>query len=174
MIYDRYWRSLLSYATKVISHKEEAEDIVQDIFISLWSRRLQIEDSTCLRAFLFTATRYKTLSLLRNHEISSKYLNSLASFAEQYSDSLNEQFQAAELSRLITTEVNKMPAKMKAVFVLSRQADLSHKAISEKLLISDKTVKKQINNALRHLRVVLAENDLLLLLFFLSLVYSAL
>jgi RNA polymerase sigma-70 factor (ECF subfamily) len=156
-IYNRYWGPLFIYVAKVVADKDAAKDIVQEVFVSLWFRRMSLSDIISLRAYLFTAARYKGLTYIKDNIDKNKYLESLKLFFEGEGSSISQQMEANELSLLIDREIASLPPKMRAVFILSRKENLSHKLISEKLMISDKTVKKQINNVLKHLRLKLAE-----------------
>ncbi|KLT64712.1 RNA polymerase sigma-70 factor [Pedobacter sp. BMA] len=159
-IYDRYWQRLFLYVVKVIRDKPAAEDIVQDIFISLWNRRGDISGQTSLSGYLFTAARFKGISHVQGELKKGKHVESLIRHLTTRQDTLNEAIDAKELNAIINREVEQLPAKMRDVFILSRHDQLSHKEISEKLSISDKTVKKQINNALKHFKLVLNKDTL--------------
>lgn len=157
-MYNRNWENLLRFVSKIVHDEDDAQDIVQEVFISFWKRHKEIE----LRNFsswLFGAARKHALFYMRTSSNRDKYLISLASYLSEVSDSLNEQLDAKELSAFIDREIEKLPAKMKEVFILSRQGNLSYKEIATQLNISDKTVKKQINNVLKHLRVNLDEES---------------
>ena len=150
-IYNRNWLGLLQYVSKIVTDLSDAEDIVQEVFISFWKRHEEIE----LRNFsswLYAAARKQALFYLRTSNTREKYLKSLAAFLTEVSDSLNEELDAKELQIFIDREIEKLPLKMREVFVLSRKEYLSHKEIAERLEISDKTVKKQIGNVLKHFR----------------------
>lgn len=157
LIYNRYWEQLFVYVAKVIIDKDEAKDIVQEVFVSLWFRRMNLNDIISLQAYLFTAARYRGLTYIKDNIYKDKYLASLKQFFDEECESTSQQVEASELSSWIDDEIASLPPKMKEVFILSRKENLSHKLISEKLMISDKTVKKQINNVLKHLRVKLAD-----------------
>ena len=157
LIYNRYWEQLFVYVAKVITDRDNAKDIVQEIFVSLWFRRMNLSDIDSLQAYLFTAARYKGLTYIKDNIHKNKYLVSLKQFFNEECDSVSQQIEANELSLLIDDEIATLPPKMREVFILSRKENLSHKLISEKLMISDKTVKKQINNVLKHLRLKLAD-----------------
>jgi RNA polymerase sigma-70 factor (family 1) len=172
LIYNRYWEQLFLYVAKVVADKDDAKDIVQEVFVSLWFRRLDLDYIFSLRAYLFTAARYKGLTYIKDNINKNKYLDSLKLFFDEEGDSSSQQVEANELSMLIDVEVAGLPAKMREVFILSRKENLSHKLISEKLMISDKTVKKQINNVLKHLRLKLADKYPLLLLYWLIALFT--
>lgn len=154
-IYNTYWQRLFLYVVKVIRDREAAEDIVQEIFISLWSRREEIADQRTLSGYLFTAARFKGINFVQDQLKKGRHEESLIQHFNTPQHTINELMAAKELSVIIDDEIEKLPAKMRNIFVLSRREQLSHKEISEKLQISDKTVKKQINNALKHFKTVL-------------------
>ena len=154
-IYHTYWQKLFLYVVKVIRDKDAAEDIVQEIFVSLWQRRMEIANQSTLSGYLFTAARFKGINFIQDQLKKGKHVERLIDHFTSRQDTLNESIAAKELNTLIDHELEKLPSKMREVFVLSRKENLSHKEISEKLQISDKTVKKQINNALKHFRIVL-------------------
>lgn len=160
-IYSMYWQRLFVYVVKVIRDREAAEDIVQEIFVSLWLRREEIAEQSSLSGYLFTAARFKGISYVQAQLKKGKHEESLITHFNSRQDTLNEFIEAKELHTIIDDEIEKLPAKMRDVFVLSRREQLSHKEISEKLQISDKTVKKQINNALKHFRLVLNQDAVL-------------
>jgi len=150
-IYNRNWLGLLQYVSKIVTDLSDAEDIVQEVFISFWKRHEEIE----LRNFsswLYAAARKHALFYLRTSNTREKYLKSLAACLTEVSDSLNDELDAKELQVFIDREIEKLPLKMREVFILSRKEHLSHKEIAERLEISDKTVKKQIGNVLKHFR----------------------
>jgi RNA polymerase sigma-70 factor, ECF subfamily len=166
VIYDRYWEKLLVYVVKVIKDKEEASDILQDVFVSLWNRRAELSKIECLSAYLFTAVRYKTLVYLKKVATKSKLMTILPESFSDLRNSSEELYYAKELSRLIDREIESLPSKMKQIFVLSRREELSHKEIAQALHISDKTVRKQIQNALKVFRLKLQKEFIIGLLFF--------
>ena len=160
-VYNRYWEKLFLYVAKVIRDKDDAQDIVQEVFVSLWMRREELAPIKSLPAYLFTAARYKGLSYIQANIHKHNYSESLSEFLSQQQDSPDDLQSAKELEQFIELDVQDLPAKMKVVFSLSRTEGLSHKQISEKLGISDKTVKKQINNALKQIRLKIAGRYLL-------------
>lgn len=160
-VYNSYWHRLFLYVVKVIRDQDAAEDIVQEIFVSLWLRKSEISSQSSLSGYLFTAARFKGINFVQDQLKKGKHNESLISHFTSRQDTLNEAFEAKELNSLIDIELEKLPPKMREVFVLSRKENLSHKEISEQLQISDKTVKKQINNALKHFRIALNYDALL-------------
>lgn len=163
-IYIRYWKKLLLYSGKIVRDEGEAEDIVQEVFISFWKRRAEFVNVQSLSAYLHGAIRFRSLSYIRNNLYKNNYLSSLKSFFEEGVDMVSEYMNSEELNAVIHSEISKLPPKMREIFVLSRMEQMSHREIAEHLNISDKTVKKQINRSLNLFRLVLDEKSGSLLL----------
>lgn len=163
-IYDRYQGLLFVYACKITRDEDEAEDIVQEVFFYLWDKRRTILFKTSLPAYLYSAVRYKYFNLLDHKKVRANYADSLQEFIEKGDVQADHVIREKELTRLIEKEISLLPPKMREIFELSRKEHLSHKEIAEKLNLSEKTVKNQINNALKELRVKLGMFTFLLFL----------
>lgn len=163
-IYDRYQGLLFVYACKITKDEDEAEDIVQEVFFYLWDKRSTILFKTSLPAYLYSAVRYKYFNLLDHKKVRANYADSLQEFIEKGDVQADHVIREKELTRLIEKEISLLPPKMREIFELSRKEHLSHKEIAEKLNLSEKTVKNQINNALKELRVKLGMFTFLLFL----------
>ena len=95
------------------------------------------------------------LDLIAHQQVESKYMSSLQDFMTQGVCITDHSIREKQLAALIEKGISDLPPKMKEVFELSRKHKLSHKEIAEKLNLSEQTVKKQVNNALKILRVKL-------------------
>lgn len=152
VIYDRYKVLMFSHACKKIADPDEAQDILQDVFLSLWNRREQISESENLAGYLYTSIRNKTFNLIAHHKIRSGYEASMLHFAETGTVAADHLVREKQFSALIEEEIAALPAKMKEIFVLSRKEHLKNKEIALKLDISEHTVATQIKRALRILK----------------------
>jgi RNA polymerase sigma-70 factor (family 1) len=160
-IYNRYWARLYYAAFEMLKDKAAAGDSTQDIFISLWLRREQIEIQN-LSSYLYGAVKRKALQHIRNGKVAQHHLDRITGikFANETEEMLNE----TELKNSLTKGLSQLPEKCKEIFELSRFEDLSHHEIGERLNISTKTVANQINKAIKHLRT--SFGDLISLLLF--------
>lgn len=154
-IYDRYAPLLYMHAYKRLKNREEAKDIIQELFITIWERRSEIELKSSLSAYLYTSIRNRVLKVISHKQVESSYIISLQHSIEKGYASTDYLVREKELIDIIEKEINALPSKMRLVFNLSRKSHLSHKEIAEKLDLSESTVKKQVNNALKVLRVKL-------------------
>ncbi len=152
-IYERYWGLMFHHILKMTGDKDETKDLVQELFTNLWLNVEQIDSETNIAAYLYVSARNKVINLIRHDKVKNSYLSSLSNFANQHQNSILEQLSAKDLSIAIEREIQNLPCKMREVFELSRKKFRTHKEIAEELQISDKTVKKQINNAIKILRL---------------------
>ena len=163
-LYHRFKGVLYVHAYRMLQNKEEAQDIVQELFTVLWYKRGSLEFKTGVSSYLYTSVRNRVFDRISHKKVESHYFESLKSFTEGYCSTDNLLYEK-ELSALIEKETAALPPKMREIFQLSRNANLSHKEIAEQLVISDKTVKKQVSNAIKILRLKLG-NACFLLFFF--------
>jgi len=156
MIYDRYWQDLFITAVKALRSRTEAEDVVQDVFFSLWRRRKDLVIEESLSAYLHTCIRYKAIHYIERNIHRRDYLELLTEIAiNAIPPSADIQLQLKEVQEAILETVARMPPKMQEVYHLSRREHLSHREIAEKMGISVKTVKKHSQRAVQLLKTAL-------------------
>ena len=150
MLYHRYWEDLFVTAVKALRGKEAAADVVQDVFLSLWNRRSELNIQGSLSAYLHTSVRYKCIHYIEKNITRRDYLVQLAEVAINSSSPNAEiNLELKEMQQTINKAVAKMSPKMQEVYKLSRQEHLSYKEISDCMNISVETVKKHIQHALQ-------------------------
>jgi len=153
-LYDRYWKILLAKAFDRLKSTEEAEEIVQELFIKIWRRRQRIELQFSFKTYIFAALRYEILHHIakqqyRKNDISidaTDYLELLAQEEEFHS------LEMKELQQRIDLIVDSLPEKCKIIFKMSRNEGLSAKKIAEELGLSPRTVETQIGKAIKVLK----------------------
>lgn len=153
LIYDKYWDKLFLSAFNMLQDQQACEDIIQDIFINLWNKRMQIEIRVSLKAYLFASTRYEVYRQVRLGNVRESIFDHVHERLETPSEYGNIEYK--ELLSQINSIVDKLSSKCKAVYKLSREEQLSHKEIANQLDISTKTVENHLNKALRQLRTSL-------------------
>lgn len=154
-IYNRYWALLFLHAKKMVKDDDEAMDIIQDTFVYLWNKADEITISSSLSGYLYSSVRHRVLNIINRGKLKEKYIDSLMSFDDSDPDS-SEDLIAKELEIRIEEAIHQLPKKMRTVFEMSRKTNLSHKLISEELNISENTIKKQINRAIKSIKTHLA------------------
>jgi RNA polymerase sigma-70 factor (family 1) len=162
-IYERYFSLLYLHAYKRLRDEEDAKDIIQELFATLWHKRFELHQ-TNLAGYLFAAVRNRVLDNYAHKQVSNKYISSFQDFLATAPDSSEYLLRERQLSELIEKEIQALPPKMREIFELSRKTHLSHKEIAEHLQISEKTVSKQVTNALKMLRIKLGVMAFILLI----------
>jgi RNA polymerase sigma-70 factor (family 1) len=151
-IFERYSRVMYVYAKNLVRNKDEAEDLVQDVFASLWDKSSNLELKGPLSSYLYSAVRYRFINLVAKKRVRTDYAQTLQTLIDEGDYSTDSYLNEKELVALIEKEVAKLPEKMRKVFELSRNSGLSHNQIAIRLNLSEKTVKNHINHALKILR----------------------
>lgn len=165
-IYKRHWAILFRHARRMLKNDEEAKDVVQDVFTVFLTRAFELNIQTSLSSYLYSAVRYKIFDLIDRSKVHTNYLSSLEKFINDGTYITDDTIRERELSKAIEREISQLPEKMRKVFELSRKHNFSYKEISTQMKISENTVKKQISNALKILRVKLGTVISLFFLFF--------
>lgn len=148
-IYNRYWEKMASYAIRLTKSEEEAADIVQEIFVSLWNRRNILVIKSTLGAYLIRSTRNLCLRYIERNINTCDFLDKITEQAVDNSLNIEESISLKELQENIDLGIAKLPKKMREVYLLSRDEQLSYHEIAKKLNIAEGTVKKQVSNALK-------------------------
>ncbi|WP_316820049.1 RNA polymerase sigma-70 factor [Pedobacter gandavensis] len=151
-IFERYKFILHHHAIKKLPNREEVKDIVQEVFTMLWTKREGINIHTSLSGYLYTSLRNSVLDHFSRQKVRDKYVDSMKDFASQGVILPDHRIREKQLSAAIAAEISMLPEKMRIIFELSRRTYLSHSEIAEQLGISEKTVNRQISNALKILR----------------------
>jgi RNA polymerase sigma-70 factor (family 1) len=160
LIYRRYWEELFVTAAKALRGQQEAEDVVQDVFLSIWNRRKELHIEGSLDAYLQVSVRYKAIHYIEKNITRRDYLALLTDVAvNNLPASIEIQLQLKEVQETIHNTVAQMPPKMQEVYRLSRQQHLTHKEIAKQLGISVETVKKHIQHAMQLIKTALAPHS---------------
>ncbi|MEO6522880.1 MAG: RNA polymerase sigma-70 factor [Mucilaginibacter sp.] len=162
-IFNRYWSQLYTTAYRRVRSREAAEEIVQDLFTSLWVKRKNTRIHTSLAAYLFTSVRYLVLNHVEKEAVRKTYKDSLQVVKTVYQNPTEETVLLNDLTRKIEEEIDLLPLKCRSVFELSRKEYKTNKEIAVMLGISEKTVENHLTKALTRLRLSL--NDVISLTF---------
>ena len=166
-LFSKYSKPLFYYAIKFVD-EEAAKDIVQDIFVKIWSDK-SIIISQSLNSLLFTMVRNSCLQLLEKQKVRNKYIDSTRlilleeelRYCEEDKPGLIEQ----ELEDKLNEVLMALPERCRQIFKMSRFENKKNKEIAIELEISVKAVEKQITKALASIRIEMKDYLPLLVLF---------
>ncbi|MGA8264324.1 MAG: RNA polymerase sigma-70 factor [Ignavibacteriaceae bacterium] len=148
-VYKQYWSKLYIYAFNVLKEREICEDIVQEIFIDLWTKRHAIK-ITDLNSYLYQSVKYQIFNCFRKNKYKKLLLMKFDLFVEQYA--IDELYEQKELKEEINDIISKLPEQRRRIFQMSRRDGLSNKEISDNLNVSVQTVRNQISTSLKFIR----------------------
>jgi RNA polymerase sigma-70 factor (ECF subfamily) len=158
IIYDRFANRLYQYTFRRVRNREVTEEIVQEIFVSLWKKRETLEITLSLDAWLFGAAKFSILTYIRSERVRRRYLAHFTQFARQYFDNSSEELMdLKDLHENIENTISQLPEKCRTVFRLSRMEHEPIPRIAERMNISQRTVENYLSQALKHLRTSLSQ-----------------
>ncbi len=169
-IFRQYYARLCGYAMKFISDKEQAEEIVQELFYNLWEKREKVDIVQSMEAYLFRSVRNASLNYLKHQKIRDQYAKKHNDSQPFRGASVHETLEFLELQERIDEAIELLPPERKKIFKLSRMEGYKYKEIAVRLNISVKTVEVQMSKALEFLRSHLSDYLVILILMAIHLV----
>lgn len=162
-IYDLYYEPLCKFLLLYTKDASIVEDVVQEVFLTLWQNRSAVEINY-IKTYLFQGAKNKMLNYLRDEKNRSVLLERW--FEEQVHSGFSEteKYDTDKLLIIVEKAIESLPQKCKEIFMLNKVENLPYKKIAEIKNISPKTVENQIGIALKKIREFLSSNITLFLL----------
>lgn len=165
LLINRYNQKLCVYAYKLISN-DEAQDLVQNVFMKMWVKRTKLNPDQNIKNFLYKSVFNEFIDTYRKNKrlkpLDQEYVHLLTQYIETTS---TEDLENA--IKIMQQEIDKLPEKRKAIFILSKREGLTNNEIAEYLNISIKTVESNITKSYAILKAKLGSNtELILFLLF--------
>ncbi len=164
-LFDHYGKKIYTFSMGYLSDPFEAEEIVQEVFIKIWSIRKELSTSKSFDSFIFTIAKNAILNTIRKTKYQQAYL-AWAQLNPQKNILLEEEIDFHELERNYRRSVERLSPRRKEIFLLSRENNLSNAEIATHLGISVKTVENQMTSALAEIKKHLKSNGFSGLFFF--------
>ncbi|MDR6782065.1 RNA polymerase sigma-70 factor (family 1) [Pedobacter africanus] len=154
-IYNLYWEKVYAVCYNNIREIEPAREMVQDIFKSLWERRLQLELEN-VNNYLIRSAKFKTFEYIRNKTNQQKHICIKYQDCSHSSNCTEERVLFNNLKEKVNILVDTLPCQCRRVYKMSREQGLSNKEIASALLITERAVEYHITRALSVLRLKLS------------------
>ncbi|MNJ86625.1 RNA polymerase sigma factor [compost metagenome] len=166
MVFRDYYKPLVRYGNTFLKDSDETEDIVQQVFVSLWEKRTQLDIHTSIRAVLYKSVQNACLNKIKHLKVRSTYVEDIK--AMNVSEDSSDPVLANELQERIQLAMESMPEQCGRIFKMSRFEQLRYQEIADQLGLSVKTVENQMGKALKIVREELKDYLPLLILFFIQ------
>jgi len=164
IFYERHRTNMYLSAYHLLRDEDDANDAVQELFSELWQHPDPIRTTGNIKGYLYTVLRNRILTNMTRSKYFDQYIDSYLAFESNETSTTEDTVLVRELEQLLEEKINQLPPKMREVYALSWNENLSNKEIAERMGISEGTVKQHKHQALRILRLKLQR--LVFLLFF--------
>ena len=155
-LYRDYFTRTLFFAQQYLPDPEEAREIAQETFVTLWEKRTEIRPDLSVQAFILTIAKHKYSDNLTARETMANY--------SALSDETFDTVQMQELEQLIGQALSELPEKTRIIYKMSRDQEMTYEEIAQEIDLSVKSVEYHMTKALAHMRHKL--KDYLILLCF--------
>jgi RNA polymerase sigma-70 factor (ECF subfamily) len=155
----QYYKSLFEMVNRIVLDKVAAHDIVQDLFLNVWEKRHKLNIRPPIGNYLARAAVNRAINYQRDSENSQEVLSgNLEKFEDKVQDlPASWEIEANELADLIDQALALLPPKTRAMFLLSREDEMTYKEISKSTGLSEKAVEKRMSGALQFLSMFLKQ-----------------
>jgi RNA polymerase sigma-70 factor (ECF subfamily) len=150
-VYERYWSPLYQLAYQKVRSREIAEELVQNLFVSLWEKRETITIRE-LRPYLFTALRFSIINHIESDQVRERFITYYESFVQQATHQPADELALRDLTDAIERSLHTLPEQTQQVFRMSRFDCLTIPEIADKLNLSEKAIQYHLSKALRVVR----------------------
>lgn len=151
-IYKKYWDKLLVVAGKRLDDLQEAEEVLQDIFLNLWLNREDFQLRVGFDNYFAVAVKFQIINRLAKRSRESLRNKAFAANRIEAAEPVAVQYDLTFLQQQLNEAIATLPPKCQLVFKMSREQELSNKEVAKALGISEKTVEKHMTTALKNLR----------------------
>lgn len=159
-LYFRYRDSLVRFVYVRMKSVPISEEIVQEVFTSIWERRKTLVIQKTFAAYIYTSVRYMTLDYIKSHTVTDQYIQEVLdknTVSYTSHNATEDSIYYEELQKAVDEAAMLLPKKSKEVFILSRVKQYTNKEIADELNVSIDTVKYHITYALKFMRTYLGE-----------------
>jgi RNA polymerase sigma-70 factor, ECF subfamily len=153
--FNEHYIPVVRYCTTMVKNMDDAEDIVQQAFTSLWQKREAINIHTSARAYLYKTVYNASLDFLKHERI--KGIHKRETLANNQEELYSNSKISNDLQEKIEKEISELPEQCGKIFKMCKIENLKYREIASVLNISEKTVENQMGKALKLLRESLKE-----------------
>lgn len=165
-VFNSYSESMVRYAFTLLKDQDDAEDIIQQLFVQLWTKRETLEVTSSLKSYLYRSVHNSCLNKIKQIGVRERYVSAVQQTDTGTAAAASQLMERKEIAHAIEAAMNELPEQCRKVFRMSRFDQLKYQQIADELGISVKTVENQMGKALKHMRSKLQHLVPAILLYF--------
>ena len=151
-IFELYKKKVFGVALRMIKSETEAEEIVQEVFLSIWLAKEKLSHVKDPEAYLFTITYHTIYTHLKKVSRNQHLINSIIDNITLIQNTTEETVLAHESGKLIHKAIQQLPKQQRKIFQLNKLEELSYEEIAERMHISRNTVRNHLAEAMKTIR----------------------
>lgn len=152
IVFNQYFKPLCNYAFRFLDEFEEAEEIVQDVFVKFWEKCDTIAEDSSLKSYLYRSVHNTCLNYLKHLKVRDSYRQHVMEQMDRYSEMKFDGDVEVNVQAEIYKAIDELPPQCQKIFKLSRFEGLKYQEIADHMGLSIKTIEVQMGKALRVLR----------------------
>jgi RNA polymerase sigma-19 factor, ECF subfamily len=165
-LFSDYGKRLYFFAYGYLKSKEEAEGVVQEVFLRIWRNRKQINPELSFKAYLFKIAYHYIIELFEQNSRRQAYRHKILEEAVEFTDEANERLDYQMLLEKVESLIQKLPSRQKEILLKRKKEGIPVKEIASQLDISPKTVENHLTEAIKNLKSGLGKDEISGMLFF--------
>lgn len=165
VLYKKYSRRIYKFGFSILKSQEEAENLIQDVYLNLWENRHKVAEDSSVKSYLFTIAYNSSISIIRKKARESQFVEYLKTLQEVNEDPVNVALEYNELTNKLDEIIKVLPRRQREVYLMHRVEGLKYNEIAERLNISVNTIENHMSRALRTIREKLGDYSLIAILF---------
>jgi RNA polymerase sigma-70 factor (family 1) len=167
LLFNQYAQHLVRYATTIVKDTDEAEDIVQQLFVGVWAKKEVLEVNTSIKSYLYKSVYNSSLNKIKQQTVKESYAEYFNYVSDGTTAGAAVEIERKETDSAIQQAIEELPEQCRIIFKMSRFEQLKYQQIADQMGLSVKTVENQMGKALKHMRVRLKDYITILIIYFL-------
>lgn len=165
-LFDTYGPKIFAFAISYLKNEDDAEELLQEVFLKLWEVRANLDCSKNIKSFLFKICINLIYDFIRKRNITQAYIDYLIQNHTSFDNNTWQEVVYNDMINNLQVLVTQMPEQRQRIFRLSKEEGLTIEEIAQKLNLSHRTVENQLYRAVSFLKEKLGTRSIALLLFY--------
>lgn len=152
LVFNEYYGLLKSYAMRFMDDPDDAEEVIQEVFVKFWEKCDTLAPDSSIKSYLYRSVHNTCLNFIKHQKVKDSYRQYVITFMEEAVEGPSPDGENSNVQERIFEAIDNLPPRCSEIFKLSRFEGLKYQEIADHLSISIKTVEVQMGKALKTLR----------------------